>query len=121
MELIKIAIIAIATLIISLIMKGFRSELSGFPVVLLTVGILVFAIDGFATLYSELSGILLEDFAKKGFSYLLKVTGICLVTDFVASFSEDIGYSSLSNAISLLGRICMMTCVMPLIFEIVDF
>lgn len=121
MELIKIAMIVVATLIISTVMKGIRSELSIFPVMLLTVAILFVAIESFSELYAGLTSVLADGFARTGFTYLLKVTGICLMTDFVSDFSSDVGYSSLANAVSLLGRISMMMCVMPLIFEIIDF
>ncbi len=121
MELVKIAIIVVVTLIISTLMKGFHSEFSAFPVLLLTVAILIVAIENFSELYVVLTSVLAEGFARTGFTYLLKVTGICLMTDFVSDFSNDIGYSSLANAVSLLGRIAMMMCVMPLIFEIIDF
>lgn len=121
MELTKIALIVIATLIISSLLKGLNSKFSEFPVLLLTVVILLAAIESFSELYLKLTGVLTDDFARTGFTYLLKVTGICLMTDFVSAFSNDMGYTSLSNAISLFGRIAMMTCVMPLIFEIIDF
>ena len=121
MDIYKIAVLVLATLIITLLLRGVKSELSVFPPLILTVLILVVAINRFSFLYEELTSILPGDFAKKGFSYLLKVTGICLITDFVSDFSEDLGYESLSNAVNLFGRISMLMSVIPLIFEIVDF
>lgn len=121
MELYKIVIIVLVTLIVSAVMKGIGSELAVFPVLLLTIAILFFGIEKFSELYSALNSILAPGFARAGFTYLLKVTGICLMTDFVTDFSKDLGYSALANAVSFCGRIAMMMCVTPLIFEIIDF
>ncbi len=121
MELMKIAIIVVITLIVATLLKTLHSELATFPVLLLTVTILIISIDNFFELYTAMIGMLTPGFARTGFAYLLKVTGICLMTDFVSDFANDLDYGALANAVSLAGRIAMMTCVMPLIVEIVDF
>lgn len=121
MELTKIIILAIVTLTVSGILKSLHSEFFQLPAFVLTAIILFAAVENFSQLYIELKSILANGFAHTGFTYLLKVTGICLMTDFVSDFSDDMGYKSMSNAIGLYGRIAMMTCIMPLIFEIIDF
>ncbi len=121
MELYKIVIIVAVTLIVSAVMRGINSELAVFPVLLLTIAVLFVGVEKFSELYSALNSVLAPGFARTGFSYLLKVTGICLMTDLVSDFSKDLGYGALANAVSFCGRIAMMMCITPLIFEIIDF
>lgn len=121
MDIFKIAGLVVITVVATVILKNIKSELSVFPTLLLSVYIISMAVSEFASLYQSLLSLIPSNIPKDCFTYLLKVTGICIMTDFVSDFAIDNGSTSLSSAVCLFGRLSMMVCILPLVNEIIGF
>ena len=119
--LFKIAAYVLLTVIVASLLGEIKKEYRAFPFIALAIYILSISIQSFANIYEKLLGILPDDFSVVGFNNLLKVVGICLITDLMADIAKDNGSQTVSNAVSLFGRISMLACILPLVSEIVAF
>lgn len=121
MDFFKIAVLVVVTVLMTEILKSTKSALTPFPPLLLCVYILCTCVGMFSDLFAQLGSYIPEGISSGGFKYLIKITGICLATDFVSEFSADCQSRSLSNAVNLFGRISMIICVLPLVREILEY
>ncbi len=100
MEIIKIIGIGLITLIITIILKQYRSEFA-FMAVLIGGAIILFM--SMETLVNIIDFIksLNNQYNSAFISVLLKITGISILTEYAVSICKDSGESSIANKIDL--------------------
>lgn len=66
-------------------------------------------------------GLMLEEGGLGGiFKILLKVVGICFITDFAADLCSDFGQSSLATKVETAGKISVAVICLPLVEKILE-
>lgn len=119
--LLKILGVGVCTLIVSLVLKQYKPELS--VLVSICGGLIIFmlALDSVSSLVSEFYS--LEEMAGQNVNIvkpIMKVLGVGYITEFTASLAEDSGNKSIASKIILGGKVAICTLALPLIKELIN-
>lgn len=119
MEIIKIAMIVLVTVIIVNSIPTFNREItilitfSGCIVVLLyIVNIVVPAVEYVKDTVTKMS--------FDGMDIVTKAVGIGFITQFVSDISLDFGNKTLSNQMIFAGRVCILILTMPFFYKLFE-
>ncbi len=121
MEIFKVVGIAIAAVIISLLLKRDRPEIS--LLVGVSAGILILL--GVLSSMTSVIEVFDELIYKTGvdeelFSGVLKIIGIGYLTEYTSAICNDHGQASLSEKVQLSGKISIFLMSVPIIKELVN-
>lgn len=121
MSIISICIISIISIVLSLLVKRYNSELSllisiGASVVIL-LSVIEYVLTGVQALTLMLSK---ANINSQYVLIILKVVGICFVTEFACDCAKESGFDSLSSNIALAGKIIVLITAMPMFESILD-
>ena len=121
MEIFKIIVIALITVIASIILKQIKPEMTvfvsiagGIVIILMLVNSLTSVFDGFKTLMNK-TGV-----NSSLFKSVLKVVGIGYITEFGAGICKDAGISSIADKVMFSGKICILFLCMPIINNLIE-
>jgi len=120
-EIIKVAMVAIAGVLIAVQFKAQKPEYGiyiGFA-----IGIIIFsyAIRQFESVIGQFE--LIKKYLGAGESYLIiliKVIGITYICEFSAGICQDAGFGSLAQQISILGKLSVMIAGLPILFAVIE-
>lgn len=121
MEIFKIIIVGLITVIASIILKQVKPEMAtlvsiagGLVIIFMVIQDVVDVFNTFNTL-SEKTGI------NTGlFKSILKVVGIGYITEFASSVCVDSGNSSIADKIMFSGKVCILVLSMPVINNLIE-
>lgn len=121
MDVIKIALFAVAAVILSLVVRSYKSEwallLSMTAGVLLAVYLLGFLLDlsemlrSWETYLGEVSGYM---------GVLWKALGITYLCEFASGVCKDSGHTLMAGQIELCGKIAVMLLGMPVLWALLE-
>lgn len=120
-ELIKIAFLGIAGVLVAIQFKSVKPEYATY--VGLAVSLIIFAfilrqvgalLYQFARVKEYLGG------AEEYLTILLKVIGITYICEFSAGVCRDAGYQSVAGQIELLGKVSVMFAGIPILFATIE-
>lgn len=121
MDILSICGVAIVSAVFVITLKRHNAELS----ILISIGaaviILLSVIDYVLNSLESVSTILAQ--ANVNTEYviiLLKVMGICFLTEFTCDFVKEAGLDSLSGNIALAGKILVLVTSLPMFMEILS-
>lgn len=121
MSIVSICVIAIVATILSLTVRRYNAELSLLISIGASVIILLSVIQYVLTSVETVTTMLLKaDINSQYILILLKVIGICFVTEFACDCTKEAGYDSLSSNIALAGKIIVLITAMPLFKNILS-
>ncbi len=121
MSIVSICVIAIVATILSLTVRRYNAELSLLISIGASVIILLSVIQYILTSVETVTTMLLKaDINSQYILILLKVIGICFVTEFACDCTKEAGYDSLSSNIALAGKIIVLITAMPLFKNILS-
>ena len=121
MEVIKIAMLGLAGVMLGLQFKTGRQEFGlyiGFAACLV---IFAFSIDGLFLLIKKME--VLQGYIEGGESYfklLFKAVGITYICEFCSSICRDAGYSAIAGQIEIFGKLTVLFMGMPVIGAIIE-
>lgn len=121
MEIFKIIIVGLITVVTSIILKQVKPEMAllvsiagGLVIVFMVIQNVVDVFNTFNNL-SEKTGI------NSGlFKSILKVVGIGYITEFASSVCVDSGNSSIADKIMFSGKVCILVLSMPVINNLIE-
>lgn len=116
MDIVKIAFAAILTALLYALIKQIKPEMA--PLVLLggVAVILLAAAESFLDVSGKVGEIMsLAGLNGEYAAVLIKVLGICVVTQFAADICRDNSGASIASAVELAGRIAAVTLAMPML------
>ena len=122
MEIFKIAAIGLITAFCVLILREAKSELS--VVVALAGGIVVIlsVINYFSDVFSVISDIAKRaGLATSVVTLLFKVIAIGYITEFSSSIIDDMGLPSLSDKVTLAGKLIIVAVSLPIVVQLFNF
>lgn len=120
-ELIKMAFLGIAGVLLALQFKSVKAEYSiyvGLAVSLVIFGFLLRQVEVVIQQFSRM-----KEYMNGGEGYLgilLKVIGITYISDFSAGICKDAGYQSVAGQIELLGKVSVMFAGIPILFATIE-
>ena len=120
-EIIKVAFLGIAGVLIAVQFKGTKSEYSVY--IGLAISILIFAfcmrrVETITVHFLKLQSLL--NGAEEYLSILLRVIGITYICEFSANICKDAGYQSIAGQIEVLGKLSVMFAGIPILFAVIN-
>lgn len=120
-ELIKIAFLGIAGVLLALQFKGVKPEYATY--IGMAVGRLIFyfcmrQVEFLTTQFSRLREYL--NGAEAYLSILLKVIGITYICEFSSGICKDAGYQAVAAQIEVLGKLTVMFSGLPILFAVIE-
>lgn len=121
MNILSICVLAIVTVIMSVMLKSRNGEIAIILAASCSVKILLAVLSQVSQVTATINQII----AVSGIStsyvvILLKVIGICLITEFAVNTCKDAGSQSLANNVSLAGKIMVTVTSLPLYSDILN-
>lgn len=121
MEIIKIIGIGLISLIMIIIIKGYRPEFAIY--ISLIAGVLIFSL-----IFGKISGIIemINNLANKSWvnkeflGLLIKITGIAILTEFAVSICKDSGESAIASKIDIGGKVTIIAISIPIISSLLE-
>ncbi len=121
MDVIKIAVLGIAGIILCLIVKEFRPEYAAYISMATGICILLLATGKLQYLLDMVKK--LEKYAPIDSTYLytiFKMIGITYVGQFSAGLCKDAGYSSVAGQIEIFCKLSILALSMPILISLLD-
>ena len=120
-EIMKVAFLGIAGVLIAIQFKGNKSEYSMYIGIAISIIIFAFCLGHVEALliqFQELKSLLSG--AEKYLAILLKVLGITYICEFSSGICKDAGYQSIAGQIEILGKLSVMFAGIPILFAVID-
>lgn len=121
MNIITICVLAVITVILIVAIKPKNNEIALMLGICASVIILMSVFSSVASVIDVVNKIVAV--SNIGTSYvviLLKVIGICIVTEFAVNTCKDAGSQALANNVSLAGKIMVTVTALPLYNDILN-
>ena len=119
MSLVAIAATAIAAVTVMAVLKPKNGEIAVMLGASASVVILLSVLSNTAEVFSKLNEIIAGAGLQTNYVViLLKVIGICLVTEFASNTCRDAGSSSLASNVTLAGKLMVTVTALPLYSDI---
>lgn len=121
MDVIKIAVLGIAGLILCLMVKEVRPEYAAYVSLATGLCILLLATGKLQYLLETIQK--LEQYIPIDTAYLhtlLKMIGITYVGQFSAGLCKDAGYSSIAGQIEIFSKLSILVISMPILLALMD-
>ena len=121
MELIKIAVIGVATVLLAMELKSYKPVLGMVLGMAGAVLIMVFSVDKILLVLEQVTGVF--DYLGEGASYfiiLIKVLGVTYLCQFSAGICKDAGFGSLAEQIHVFGKLYIMLAGMPILLAFIE-
>ena len=120
-ELIKIAFLGIAGVLLAIQFRGDKPEYATY--IGMAVGILIFffsirQVESVTEQFSRIKGYL--NGADGYLSILLKVIGITYICEFSSDICRDAGYQAVAGQIEVLGKLTVMFAGLPILFAVIE-
>lgn len=121
MEIIKISVIGLVSLILILVLKQYKPEFAMY--ISIIAGILILLL-----IFDKLTGIidLIRTIANKSninnqfISILIKITGIAFLSEFAVSICKDSGESAVASKIEIGTKIIIISMSIPIITSLLE-
>lgn len=122
MEIFRIAAIALITAFCVLLLREAKSELA--PIVAIAGGVVVLlsVINYFSDIFSVIATVAKRaGLAASVITLLFKVIAIGYITEFSSSLIDDMGLSSLSDKVTLAGKLIIVGISLPVVVQLFNF
>ena len=121
MNIVTICVLAIVAIIIITALKPKNSEIALMLGISASILVLISVLSGFSQVADTINNIIaVSGMSTNYITILLKVIGICLLTEFTVNACKDAGSNSLANNVSLAGKILITVTSIPLYNDILD-
>ena len=107
MDIVKVAVIGIAGVMLSIIMKNSRSEYAQ----LAKIKIVIESVNGF------MGHVGVE---SRYITILVKMTGIAYVSEFASSMCRDAGYQAVASQIEIFAKLSLLAVSLPVVTALIN-
>lgn len=121
MNIIKVAVIGIVSVLLGLQLKNIKSEYGTIIVLVASICIFFFGITKVSRIIEAVN--LVKSGLGISGSYiqmLLKIVGISYICEFSSDICKDSGYSALSNQIHIFGKLSILVISAPVFLKLFD-
>ena len=121
MNILTICILAIVAVILILTIKSKNSEIALMIGIACSVIILLAVLSQAVSVINTVNNIIaVSQISTSYIVILLKVIGICLLTEFAVNTCKDAGSQSIASNVSLAGKIIVTVTALPLYTDILN-
>lgn len=121
MNIFSICVLAVVTVIIILTLRSRNSEIALMLGISCSIIILLSMLSQVSLIINTLNSIIAASNININYIViLLKVIGICLITEFAVNTCKDAGSQSLAGNVSLAGKIMVTITALPLYSDILN-
>lgn len=121
MNILTICILAIVAVILILTIKSKNSEIALMIGIACSVIILLAVLSQAVSVINTVNNIIaVSQISTSYIVILLKVIGICLLTEFAVNTCKDAGNQSIASNVSLAGKIMVTVTALPLYTDILN-
>lgn len=121
MTVITMAVVGIASVLLAVSIKGYRSEYSTYIVMAGGLFIFFYAVGKMEIILDTLKkvqGLIKID--QIYLSTLLKMIGITYVAEFASGICKDAGYGAIGTQIEVFGKLSVLAVSMPILMALLD-
>ena len=121
MDIVKIIGIGLTALVISIIIKQYKPEISIYVTLVSGIIILCMSFNGFSKIIN-----LVENYSDKlsvssrFVTILLKITGISILSEFACNMCRDSGESAIASKIELASKVVIIAASIPIISSLLE-
>jgi len=119
--MIKIAMIGMIAIMVAILFKKQKEEISLFIAIAASIIILIMGISKLEVILDAINR--LQGYIQLNSAYiaiLIKIVGITYVTEISSSLCKDSGYSAIGEQIELVGKLSILAISMPILLAILD-
>lgn len=121
MNILSISVLAVVAVIIMVMLKPKNGEIALMLGLSCSVIVLFTVLSQASAVIDTLNSIIAASQISTSYVViLLKVIGICLITEFAVNTCKDAGSQSLANNVSLTGKIMVTVTALPLYSDILN-
>ncbi len=121
MNILSISVLAVVAVIIMVMLKPKNGEIALMLGLSCSVIVLFTVLSQASAVIDTLNSIIAASQISTSYVViLLKVIGICLITEFAVNTCKDAGSQSLANNVSLAGKIMVTVTALPLYSDILN-
>ena len=120
MELLRIAGVALLSLVVILTLRELRPALAPPTRAITVVLLLTAAISLYAPVVTRIEGLLNVSGADALAGPLLRALGIATICELTAIFCQDLGEQSIAEGVRLFGRLEILILSLPLLDKVLD-
>lgn len=121
MNIFSVCVLAVVAVIIIVTLKPKNGEIALMLAISCSVIILLMILSQVSTIVDTINKIVaVSDINTNYIVILLKVIGICLITEFAVNTCKDAGSQSLASNVSLAGKIMVTVTSIPLYSDILN-
>ena len=121
MNIVSIGVLAVVAVIVALTLRPKSAEIALMLTVACAVLILLAVLSQAGQIIGTVNSIVAAAQINTGYiAILLKVVGICLLTEFAVNTCRDAGCQSLAGNVSLAGKLLVTVTALPLYTDILN-
>ena len=121
MNIVSIGVLAVVAVIVALTLRPKNAEIALMLTVACAVLILLAVLSQAGQIIGTVNSIVAAAQINTGYiAILLKVVGICLLTEFAVNTCRDAGCQSLAGHVSLAGKLLVTVTALPLYTDILN-
>ena len=121
MNIVSIGVLAVVAVIVALTLRPKNAEIALMLTVACAVLILLAVLSQAGQIIGTVNSIVAASQINTGYiAILLKVVGICLLTEFAVNTCRDAGSQSLAGNVSLAGKLLVTITALPLYTDILN-
>ena len=121
MNIVSIGVLAVVAVIVALTLRPKNAEIALMLTVACAVLILLAVLSQAGQIIGTVNSIVAAAQINTGYiAILLKVVGICLLTEFAVNTCRDAGCQSLAGNVSLAGKLLVTVTALPLYTDILN-
>ena len=121
MNIVSIGVLAVVAVIVALTLRPKNAEIALMLTIACAVLILLAVLSQAGQIIGTVNSIVAAAQINTGYiAILLKVVGICLLTEFAVNTCRDAGCQSLAGNVSLAGKLVVTVTALPLYTDILN-
>ena len=121
MDIIKIIVFGLISLIIIIIIKQYRPEFTIYVSLIAGAIILMLIMDKVSAIINLLTSLSNKTAINNEFLILLiKITGIAFLTEFAVSICKDSGETAIANKVDMGGKVVIISMSIPIIASLLE-
>lgn len=121
MNMIHISLIAIVGVIMAVIIKGYKPEISLMVMIALSLFFLTWMLEIFGEMQSQFQAIAEE--LEQNISFyktLFKIMGITYICEFSSGICKDAGHSAIAGQIEIVGKMLVLLSGIPILISVIQ-
>jgi len=120
-ELVKVAFLGIAGVLLAVQFKGIKPEYAVYIGLAVSILIFSFCLRQVGAVMAQLARLKEYLGGTEGYlSILFKVIGITYICEFSANICKDAGYLAVAGQIEVLGKLTVMFAGLPILFAVIE-